>query len=263
MWVYEKKLEFPVSIKKADLRVVKILMAQIGGPDSELSAALTYLSQRYSMPDDRVRATLTDIGTEELAHWEMLCAMVHQMMNCASISAIKAAGLDTVYVQHGPGIFPADANGVPWTSAYIGVTGDPIADITNDMAASRKPAPPTNTSCSSPTTRTSRPPSASCANGKSSTSRDLESASIFYRTWSRPNNSRPTGKARPPGARFLRIDKASAHFTVVRILLFRLNQEETWARTSVYLQTQITSHIIKANIPGEASCPPIQRREGR
>ncbi len=138
MWVYEKKLEFPVSIKKADLRVVKILMAQIGGPDSELSAALTYLSQRYSMPDDRVRATLTDIGTEELAHWEMLCAMVHQMMNCASISAIKAAGLDTVYVQHGPGIFPADANGVPWTSAYIGVTGDPIADITNDMAAEQK-----------------------------------------------------------------------------------------------------------------------------
>lgn len=176
MWVYEKKLEFPVSIKKADLRVVKILMAQIGGPDSELSAALTYLSQRYSMPDDRVRATLTDIGTEELAHWEMLCAMVHQMMNCASISAIKAAGLDTVYVQHGPGIFPADANGVPWTSAYIASPATLSRTSPTTWQPSRKPAPPTNTSCSSPTTRTSRPPSASCANGKSSTSRDSANA---------------------------------------------------------------------------------------
>ena len=135
MWIYEKKLEFPIQIKKPDLRVAKILMAQYGGPASELTAGLTYLSQRFSMPDDRVKACLTDVGTEELSHWEMIGTMLYQVMKGASIASIKAAGLDPYYVQHGPGVYPVDTSGVPYTAAYFTVLGDPIADITFDMAA--------------------------------------------------------------------------------------------------------------------------------
>ncbi len=94
MWIYEKRLEYPVSITRPDPRMAKLLMAQYGGPDSELAAGLRYLTQRYSMPDDRVRATLTDIGTEEMAHWEMIAAMIHQCMQGASMEELTAAGLD-------------------------------------------------------------------------------------------------------------------------------------------------------------------------
>ena len=135
MWIYEKRLEYPVRITKPDPRMAKLLMAQYGGPDSELGAGLRYLTQRYSMPDDRIRATLTDIGTEEIAHWEMIATMITQCMQGASLEELTAAGLDGYYVMHSNGVFPADPNGVPFTTAYIACTGDPIADLSEDMAA--------------------------------------------------------------------------------------------------------------------------------
>ena len=122
MWIYEKRLEYPVRITKPDPRMAKLLMAQYGGPDSELGAGLRYLTQRYSMPDDRIRATLTDIGT----------------VQGASLEELTAAGLDGYYVMHSNGVFPADPNGVPFTTAYIACTGDPIADLSEDMAAEQK-----------------------------------------------------------------------------------------------------------------------------
>lgn len=135
MWIYEKRLEYPISITRPDVRMAKLLMAQYGGPDSELAAGLRYLTQRYSMPDDRVRATLTDIGTEEMAHWEMIATMIHQCMKGASMEELTAAGLDGYYILHNHGIFPADPNGIPFTASYIQCTGDPITDITFDLAA--------------------------------------------------------------------------------------------------------------------------------
>ena len=138
MWIYEKRLEYPVRITKPDPRMAKLLMAQYGGPDSELGAGLRYLTQRYSMPDDRIRATLTDIGTEEIAHWEMIATMITQCMQGASFEELTAAGLDGYYTMHGNGVFPADPNGVPFTSSYIACTGDPIADLSEDMAAEQK-----------------------------------------------------------------------------------------------------------------------------
>ena len=138
MWIYEKRLEYPVRITRPDPKMAKLLMAQYGGPDSELGAGLRYLTQRYSMPDDRIRATLTDIGTEEIAHWEMIATMITQCMQGASLEELSAAGLDGYYTMHGTGVFPADPNGVPFTSAYIACTGDPIADLSEDMAAEQK-----------------------------------------------------------------------------------------------------------------------------
>ncbi|MBQ4428528.1 MAG: manganese catalase family protein [Clostridia bacterium] len=135
MWIYQKKLEFPVNIKNPDLRMAKYLMAQYGGPDSELGAGCRYLTQRFSMPDDRVRATLNDIGTEELAHWEMIGVMILQSMRGASLTELENAGLLGYYTLHNHGVFPADPNGIPFTASYIECTGDPIADITFDMAA--------------------------------------------------------------------------------------------------------------------------------
>ena len=138
MWIYEKRLEYPVRTTKPDPRMAKLLMAQYGGPDSELGAGLRYLTQRYSMPDDRIRATLTDIGTEEIAHWEMIATMITQCMQGASLEELTVAGLDGYYVMHSNGVFPADPNGVPFTTAYIACTGDPIADLSEDMAAEQK-----------------------------------------------------------------------------------------------------------------------------
>ena len=135
MWIYQKKLECPVNIKNPDLRMGRMLMAQYGGPDSELGAGCRYLTQRFSMPDDRVRATLNDIGTEELAHWEMIGVMILQSMRGASLQELEEAGLLGYYTLHNHGVFPADPNGIPFTTSYIQCTGDPIADITFDLAA--------------------------------------------------------------------------------------------------------------------------------
>jgi len=138
MWKYEKKLEYPVNIKRKDLKMAKALFSQYGGPDSELSAALRYMNQRYTMPDDKGKALLTDIATEELAHLEMIAAMAYQLMQGATIEELKAADLGGTFAQHDSGLFPTDANGVPWTAAYIETSGDHIADLESDMAAEQR-----------------------------------------------------------------------------------------------------------------------------
>ena len=138
MWLYEKKLEYPVNIRKKDLRMAKYLLAQYGGPDGELAASLRYINQRYTMPDDRGRALLTDIGTEELGHVEIISAMVSQLVNGATIEELEKAGLGSQFTKHDHALFPTDSFGVPFTSAYIEASGDYIADLESDMAAEQR-----------------------------------------------------------------------------------------------------------------------------
>ena len=109
-----------------------------GGPDGELSASLRYLTQRFSMPDDKGKALLSDIGTEELGHVEMICTMINQLIKNATVEELKKAGLDAWYTQHNKGLYPMDANGVPYTAAYIQSTGNPIVDLQEDLAAEEK-----------------------------------------------------------------------------------------------------------------------------
>lgn len=138
MFRYQKMLNYPVNIKKKNLRMAKVITTQYGGANGELAAALRYLNQRYTMPDDKGKALLTDIGTEELGHVEMICAMVSQMMKGATIEEIKAAGLDPNYAEHNKALYPTDANGVPFSVTYFATTGDPVADLSEDMAAEEK-----------------------------------------------------------------------------------------------------------------------------
>ena len=138
MFSYNKRLQYPVDSKKKDLRMAKYLVTQYGGANGELAASLRYLNQRFTMPDERGKALLTDIGTEELAHVEMISTMVYQLMKDATIEELKAAGLEGHYAEHNKSIFPTDANGVPFTVAYFATTGDPIADLSEDMAAEQK-----------------------------------------------------------------------------------------------------------------------------
>ena len=138
MFKYEKMLEYPVNVKKKDLKIAKQLITQFGGPDGELSASLRYLSQRFTMPDDRGKALLSDIGTEELGHVEMICTMIHQLIKDATIEEIKENGLESWYTQHNKGVYPTDANGVPYTAAYIASTGNAIVDLHENMAAEEK-----------------------------------------------------------------------------------------------------------------------------
>ncbi len=138
MWVYEKKLQFPIKIKNPDPKMAKVIMSQYGGPDGELAASLRYLSQRFSMPDEVTKATLNDIGTEELAHLEMIGTIVYQLTRNLSEEEIKASGFDTYFVDHNTGIYAASAAGVPFTAAYIQTKGDVIADLTEDLAAEQK-----------------------------------------------------------------------------------------------------------------------------
>lgn len=138
MWYYAKTLQHPVNLKSTDLRMAKLLVTQYGGPDGELSAALRYLNQRYSMPTNKAKALLTDIGTEELAHVEIMATMVHQIMENASIDEIKIDGLDGHYADHGKALFYTDATGNPWTATYIQAKGEIITDLTENMAAEQK-----------------------------------------------------------------------------------------------------------------------------
>ena len=138
MWKYEKKLQYPIDIKKKDLKMAKNIITQLGGANGELGASLRYLSQRYSMPDNKGKALLTDIGTEELGHAEMISTMVYQLTKDATIDEIKKAGLESMYTEHGLGIYPTDSNGVPFTVAYYAVTGDALADLSEDMSAEQK-----------------------------------------------------------------------------------------------------------------------------
>lgn len=138
MWLYSKKLQYPVNIQKKDLEMAKYIITQFGGANGELGASLRYLTQRYTMPDDKGKALLTDIGTEELAHMEMISAMVYQLTKDATIDEIKAAGLESHYTEHGLSLYPVNADGVPFTVSYFAVSGDPVADLAENMAAEQK-----------------------------------------------------------------------------------------------------------------------------
>lgn len=138
MWIYAKQLQYPVSIQNKDLQMAKYIITQFGGPNGELAASLRYISQRYTMPDDEGKALLTDIGTEELAHLEMISTMVYQLALGASIEEIKEAGLESYYTEHGLSLYPIDSGGVPFTASYFAVTGDPVADLAENMAAEQK-----------------------------------------------------------------------------------------------------------------------------
>jgi len=138
MWLYDKKLEYPVNIKKTNPKMAKYIITQYGGPDGELAASLRYLSQRFSMPTNESRATLNDIGTEELAHLEMVGAMVHQLTKGVPANTLEKLGLGAYYSDHDHAVYPVSASGVPFTAAYIQSKGDPIADLYEDLAAEQK-----------------------------------------------------------------------------------------------------------------------------
>ncbi len=138
MWKYEKILEFPVNIKKKDLKMAKYLVTQFGGGNGELGAALRYLTQRFIMPTNEAKALLTDIGTEELAHIEMIITMIYQLTKDATVDELKEAGLDTNYAEHGNAIFASNSNGVPFTASYISISEDYIACLLEDLAAEEK-----------------------------------------------------------------------------------------------------------------------------
>ena len=138
MFKYIKRLQYPINIKNKDLRMAKYLVTQYGGANGELGAALRYLNQKMTMPDNKGKALLNDIGTEELGHVEMLETMIYQLMKNATLEEIKEAGLDTHYAEHAKALFPTDANGVPFTVTYFATTGDPLADLSEDMAAEQK-----------------------------------------------------------------------------------------------------------------------------
>jgi len=138
MWIYEKKLQFPVNIRRPNPAFAKVVMTQLGGPDGELGAANRYLSQRYAMPENKVKGILTDIGTEELAHAEMIAAIVHQLTRCMTIEEIKKSGFDAYFVDHTAGIYPVSASGIPFSATCFASKGDPITDLTEDMAAEQK-----------------------------------------------------------------------------------------------------------------------------
>ena len=138
MWTYEKKLQFPVNIKNPNPAMAKFIITQFGGPDCELAASQRYLAQRYSMPFKQCIATLSDIGTEELAHMEMICAIVHQLTRNLTIEQIKESGFDTYFVDHTTGLYPQAAAGFPFDALCFASKGDAITDLVEDMAAEQK-----------------------------------------------------------------------------------------------------------------------------
>lgn len=135
MFQYEKKLQYPVNIKNPNPKYAQIIISQYGGPDGELGASLRYLSQRFSMPYPELKGLLTDIGTEELGHLEMIGAIVYQLTRNLSIEEIKKSGFDTYFVDHTTGVYPVAASGSPFTAAYLQSKGDIITDLHEDLAA--------------------------------------------------------------------------------------------------------------------------------
>ena len=138
MWIYEKKLEYPVKIARPNAALAKVIITQFGGPDGELGASQRYLSQRYSAPYEVTKGILTDIGTEELAHVEMICAIVHQLTRDLTMEEIKKSGFDTYFVDHTTGLWPQAASGTPWSATTFQSKGDIITDLHEDMAAEQK-----------------------------------------------------------------------------------------------------------------------------
>ena len=138
MFLYNKKLQYPVKIARPNPRLASIIISQYGGPDGELGASMRYLSQRYSMPFDEQKALLTDIGVEELNHLEMVGAIVHQLTRNLKEKDIEGTPFEQYFVDHTVGVYPTFASGTPWTAATMQVKGDPIADLTEDMGAEQK-----------------------------------------------------------------------------------------------------------------------------
>ena len=138
MWIYEKKLQYPVKIKNKNPRMAKYIISQFGGPDGELGASMRYLSQRYSMPDGMSKGILTDVGTEELAHLEIVSTIVYQLIDGVSPRILEQEGLGAYYTDHGMGVYPQAAAGFPFDALSLQVKGDPIADLTEDLAAEQK-----------------------------------------------------------------------------------------------------------------------------
>lgn len=138
MWNYEKRLQYPVKITQTNPKLAKIIISQFGGPDGELAASMRYLSQRYTMPYKEVTGILTDIGTEELAHMEMICAIIYQLTKNLSPEEIERSGFAPYYVDHTLALWPQAASGAPWTATYFQSKGDPITDLHEDLAAEQK-----------------------------------------------------------------------------------------------------------------------------
>ena len=138
MFVYEKRLQYPVKIKQTNPKLAQIIITQYGGPDGELGASLRYLSQRFSMPIPELKAILNDVGTEELGHLEMIGTIVYQLTKNLTEEQVKAGGYDAYFVDHTAGIYPSSASGVPFTAAYLQSKGAPITDLHEDLAAAQK-----------------------------------------------------------------------------------------------------------------------------
>ena len=138
MFVYEKELQYPVKIARPDPRMAAAIISQYGGPDGELGASLRYLSQRFSMPNKELKGLLTDVGTEELGHLEMIGAIIHQLTRNMKDSQIQDSAFAPYFVDHTAGVYPTAASGFPWSAASMAVKGDPIADLTEDLAAEQK-----------------------------------------------------------------------------------------------------------------------------
>ena len=138
MWTYNKVLQYPINIKCPNPELAKFIISQYGGPDGELGASLRYLSQRFGMPDQNAKAILNDIGTEELAHLEMVGSIVHQLTKGVPVDELKKTGLGSYYTDHGVDVFPVSASGMPWTASTIAAKGDPIANLQENLAAEQK-----------------------------------------------------------------------------------------------------------------------------
>ena len=138
MYYYVKALQYPINIRNRNPEMAKNIISQYGGPDGELGASLRYLSQRFGMPDQKSKAILNDLGTEELAHLEMVGTLVHRLTDGASPEEMQRAGLGDYYTDHGWGVFPQSASGFPYSAVSMAVKGDPVADLTEDLAAEQK-----------------------------------------------------------------------------------------------------------------------------
>lgn len=138
MWDYQKRLQYPVNIKNTNPKLAQYIISQYGGPNGEMAASLRYLSQRFSMPDGMTKGLLTDIGTEELAHLEIVGSIVRQLVRNASTEEIENSPFGQYFIDHGRGVYPVSAAGNPFTATYFSVSGDPIADLTEDLAAEQK-----------------------------------------------------------------------------------------------------------------------------
>ena len=138
MWNYEKRLQYPVNITQTNPKLAQVIITQFGGPDGELGASMRYLAQRYTMPYNEVTGTLTDIGTEELAHLEIICAIVYQLTKDLTAEEIECSGFAPYYVDHTLALWPQSAAGVPWSATTFQSKGDPITDLHEDMAAEQK-----------------------------------------------------------------------------------------------------------------------------